>query len=77
MAPSVTMQGGPPPDEVLGMTRAGRAASRDAVRAAACAMAGYFTERALRPPPPGLPTLRAFQAAQGEIARHWLAGLLR
>jgi Ser/Thr protein kinase RdoA (MazF antagonist) len=77
MAPSVTMQGGPPPDEVLAMTRAGRAASRDAVMAAACAMAGYFTERALRPPPPGLPTLRAFQAAQGEIARRWLADLLR
>jgi aminoglycoside phosphotransferase (APT) family kinase protein len=76
MAPSVTMQGGPTPDEVVAMTNTGRAASRDAVRAAACAMAGYFTERSLRPPPPGLPTVRAFQAAQGEIARRWLADLL-
>ena len=37
------------------------------------ALAGYFTHRALQPPPPGLPTLRAFQAAQGEVARQWLA----
>jgi hypothetical protein len=58
------------------MTRSGRAARRETVVAAVCAMAGFFTERALRPPPPGLPTLRAFQAAQGEIARRWLADLL-
>ena len=76
LAPSVTMQGGPAPDELLAMTRSGRAASRETVAAAVCAMAGYFTERALRPPPPGLPTVRAFQAAQGEIARRWLADLL-
>ncbi|WP_212648315.1 hypothetical protein [Deinococcus hopiensis] len=37
-------------------------------------VAGYFTERALQPPP-GLPTVRAFQAAQGEIARAWLGRL--
>jgi hypothetical protein len=30
----------------------------------------------MRPPPPGIPTVRAFQAAQGAIARQWLAGLL-
>ena len=76
LAPSVTMQGGPPPDDVLAMTRSGRAASRETVLAAVCAIAGYLTEVALRPPPPGLPTVRAFQAAQGEIARSWLASLL-
>jgi hypothetical protein len=38
--------------------------------------AGYFTERSLRPAPPGLPTVRLFQAAQGEVARRWLAALL-
>jgi hypothetical protein len=41
-----------------------------------CALAGYFTERSLRAPPPGLPTVRAFQAAQGEVTRRWLAQLL-
>ena len=39
-------------------------------------MAGYLTERSLQPPPPGLPMLRRFQAAQGEVARRWLATLL-
>ena len=75
MAPSVTMQGGPRPDDILAMTRSGRVASREAVAAAVCAMAGYFTEGSLRPSPPGLPTVRGFQAAQGEIARRWLADL--
>lgn len=75
-APSVTMQGGPEPAAVLARSRAGRAVSRDALAAVVCALAGYFTERSLRPAPPGLPTLRPFQAAQGEVARRWLATLL-
>ena len=37
------------------------------------AVAGMFTHRALQPPPPGLPTLRAFQDAQGKVARSMLA----
>jgi hypothetical protein len=41
-----------------------------------CALAGYFTSQALLPPPPGLPTVRAFQAAQGQVARRWLADFL-
>jgi len=76
LAPSVAMQGGPPPDELLAMTRTGRAASPEALAAVVCAVAGYLTERSLRPAPAGLPTVRAFQAAQGEIARRWLASLL-
>ena len=70
------MQGGPPPGELLARTQAGRDASPGAVRALMCALAGYFTQRSLEPPPPGLPTLRAFQAANGEAARRWLAELL-
>ena len=76
LAPSVAMQGGPPPAELLAMTRAGRTASREALASAVCAVAGYFTCRSLQPPPPGIPTVRAFQAAQGAIARRWLADLL-
>lgn len=75
-APSVAIQGGPEPATLLARSRAGRAASRDAVTAVVCALADYFTERSLRPVPPGLPTVRRFQAAQGEVARHWLATLL-
>jgi len=72
-APSVTMQGGPLPEEVLKRSPAARAADPDAVTAAIATVAGYFTRGALQPPPPGLPTVRAFQAAQGSVARQWLA----
>lgn len=75
-APSVAMQGGPEPGELLTMTKAGRAASRDAVMTTVCALAGFFTERSLARPPAGIPTVREFQAAQGAIARRWLATLL-
>ncbi len=76
LAPSVAMQGGPPPGELVAMTTAGRAASRESLASAVCAVAGYFTRRSLQPAPPGIPTVRAFQAAQGAIARQWLAALL-
>ena len=75
-APSVAMQGGPQPAELLARSSAGRSATRASVTATVCALAGYFTERSFRPPPAGIPTLRAFQAAQGEVARRWLAQLL-
>ena len=75
-APSVAMQGGPEPAELLARSRTGQNVGREPLAAVVCALAGYFTERSLQPPPPGLPTVRAFQAAQGEIARRWLATLL-
>ncbi len=33
----------------------------------------FFLTRAGEPDPPGLPTLRAFQRAQGEALQHWVA----
>ena len=75
-APSVAMQGGPEPTVLLARSGAGRDASREAVATVVCALAGFFTEHSLRPPPPGLPTLRRFQAAQAEVACRWLATLL-
>jgi aminoglycoside phosphotransferase (APT) family kinase protein len=71
-APSVTMQGGPEPEEILARWPDAASADPRAVDAAVASVAGFFTYYALLPPPPGLPTLRAFQAAQGEIARAWL-----
>jgi aminoglycoside phosphotransferase (APT) family kinase protein len=73
-APSVAMQGGPHPDELLASCAIGRSATADEVTAVVAAIAGFFTREALRPAPPGLPTLRAFQSAQGAVARGWLAG---
>jgi aminoglycoside phosphotransferase (APT) family kinase protein len=72
-APSVAMQGGPSPEELLDRyPRAGQA-EEGAITAVVCAIAGFFVHEGLRPAPPGLPTLRAFQAAQGRVARGWLA----
>ena len=71
-APSVAIQGGPQPAELIASSRSGGAASPHAVTALVCALAGCLTESSLRPPPPGLPTIRAFQAAHATIARHWL-----
>ena len=71
-APSVAMQGGPEPETLLRRSAADNA-EPEAVSAAVASVAGFFTYRALLPPPPGLPTLRSFQAAQGEVARQWLA----
>jgi aminoglycoside phosphotransferase (APT) family kinase protein len=76
-APSVAMQGGPDPETLLDRHPAARAAAPAAIDAIIAALAGYFTWSALQPPPPGLPTLRAFQDAQGIVARRWLAARTR
>ena len=70
-APSVAMQGGPDPESLLRRFDVGGAA-HEAIDAVLCSLAGYFMVEALAPSPPGLPTLRAFQAAQGRQAIAWL-----
>ena len=72
-APSVTMQGGPPPEQVLARYGGTRDADPADVTACIATAAGFFTRTALEPPPPGLPTVRAFQVAQAIVAREWLA----
>ncbi|WP_067177320.1 aminoglycoside phosphotransferase family protein [Microtetraspora niveoalba] len=72
MLPSVTMQGGPPPAEIFDDHPVARNADPDAVTAVLAALTGYFLQGGLLPPPPGLPTLRAFQLAQGRVALAWL-----
>ena len=74
MLPSVELEGGGPPESVL--TRAGLdALDLDQVIPVVAAFAGYFVERGRLPDPPGLPTLRAFQRAQGEVTIAWLRRL--
>lgn len=71
LAPSVHMQGGPSPDELLRRMPLGDARD-EALNAALASLTGYFFGHARRPPPPGIPTVRAFQQAQGEVALAWL-----
>ena len=67
------MQGGPQPQALLQRFATMQSAASEAVTAVVAALAGFFTFQALQPPPPGLPTLRAFQDAQAVVARRWLA----
>jgi aminoglycoside phosphotransferase (APT) family kinase protein len=73
MLPSVAMQGGPDPDDVLGAHPVARGVAAADVDAFVAGLAGFLTHQSFLPPAPGLPTLRPFQAAQAEIARRWLA----
>jgi hypothetical protein len=72
LAPSVAMQGGPEPDVLMRRSQAGGRADAAAVSSVVAAMAGYLVWQSLQPAPPGLPTIRAFQAAQARIAVSWL-----
>jgi aminoglycoside phosphotransferase (APT) family kinase protein len=72
LLPSVAMQGGPDPDAVFAAHPAARGADPAAVTATLAAWAGFLVGDARRPPPPGLPTLRAFQLGQGLVALDWL-----
>ncbi|HUR08344.1 MAG TPA: aminoglycoside phosphotransferase family protein [Nonomuraea sp.] len=65
MLPSVAMQGGPPPQELF-------PDPDPAATAVIAAFTGYLVRQGRRPPPPGLPTVRAFQRAQGVVALDWL-----
>lgn len=60
--PSLRLEGGPEPWEVL--PRAGPLAA---------AVAGFFAARAGLPPPAGAPTVRDFQLRQLEVALPWAA----
>ena len=71
-APSVALEGGPSPEALLDMYARARAADPHALTVLVAALSGFFVSHSLRPPPPGLPTLRTFQAAQGAVALSWL-----
>jgi aminoglycoside phosphotransferase (APT) family kinase protein len=71
-APSVVLEGGPPLEELLSRHAGARGADPDVVTVLVAAVSGFFVSRSLQPSPPGLPTLRRFQAAQGEVALAWL-----
>jgi hypothetical protein len=72
MLPSVTLQGGPPPEAIAAAHPLTAAADQAAVTAVVAATAGYFARQSGQPAPPGIPTVREFQAAQGRVALDWL-----
>jgi aminoglycoside phosphotransferase (APT) family kinase protein len=72
MLPCVRAQGGPDPEELFARHPLTEGADPSGVTATLAGLAGFFVEHSLRPPPPGLPTLRAFQRAQGDAALGWL-----
>lgn len=73
-APCLAMQGGPTPQDLL--RAAGHDPSDERVLPLAVATTGLFLARSLEPDPPGLPTVRAFQAAQGDAGLAWLESLV-
>jgi aminoglycoside phosphotransferase (APT) family kinase protein len=72
MLPSLVLDGGPEPETVLAGHPLARRADPEAVTVVAAALAGFFLWKGGQPDPPGLPTLRAFQRAQAEVALRWL-----
>lgn len=76
MLPSVGLAGGPSPSEVEAALEPFRGVDGGAVDRVLAGLAGYFTVQGSEPEPVGLPTLRPFQRAQGDIARRWLADRL-
>jgi aminoglycoside phosphotransferase (APT) family kinase protein len=74
MLPAVELEGGGTPEAVMG--RAGvDSVDREALVPVVAAFAGFFAERARLPDPPGLPTVRGFQRAQGAVTLAWLRRL--
>ena len=74
-APSVVLEGGPAPEDLLALSESGSALDRDALAVLVAAFSGFLVRHSLLPSPPGLPTLRTFQGAQGTVALSWLRRL--
>ncbi|GGR28009.1 phosphotransferase family protein [Streptomyces griseomycini] len=72
MGPSVIMQGAPDAVSLLDQHLFARGADPEDVTTVLIAMAGYFLRQSVQAPPPGLPTVRDFQRAQGQAALHWV-----
>jgi hypothetical protein len=74
LAVDLVLQGGPDPDGYLRAAAPTAAADPLDLRAVVAAMLGFWLDRARRPPPPGLPTIRAWQARCARGAHGWLDG---
>ncbi len=72
--PSAELAGAPPVEQLWAATAP--SLPEGILPVAVAALAGFFVGGSLDPDPPGLPTLRRFQADQGAVCLRWLRGLL-
>jgi len=72
MLPSIVMQGGPPAASIVAEHPVFGGADPAGVTATLAALIGFFLRQSMLPAPPNLPTLRAFQRAQGMAGLPWL-----
>jgi hypothetical protein len=72
LALGLRIQGGPDADELLASRPLTRDVAPEQLVAVVACLAGYFAERAGRPAPPGLPTIRAWQQHCATAALAWL-----
>lgn len=67
----VRAAGGPDPDEVAATYPLLRTVAPEVITALVAAATGMFVRNCRLPPPPGLPTLRAFQAVYADALLDW------
>ena len=72
-AQATEAEGGPPVDRTMGWYAEVMPLRRSSLDAAVAGIAGYFADRAWRPPIPGLPRVRAFQRRQLKVSLAWAA----
>ncbi|MER7456379.1 phosphotransferase [Micromonospora sp. NPDC126480] len=73
---NVRLHGGHDTDALLRRLPVTADVDRDTLTGFYAGLAGFFLDGARRPPPPGIPTVRAFQRAQGEALLPWVASRL-
>lgn len=70
--PSAELEGAGRAAEIWASHPLGRAADQARATALLAGITGFFVHGSVQPPPPGIPHLRAYQRAQGEVALAWL-----
>ena len=70
---TIAAEGGPSPERVLAWYEDVLPLRADAVDASLAGIAGYFADRAWRPPMPGLPRIRSIQRRQLKASLAWAA----
>ena len=75
-AQTVTVEGGPGPEQVMACYSERAPVRPGVLDAAVAAVAGFFADLAWRPDIPGLPRLRPFQKQQLKVTLRWAASRL-